>query len=244
MVLLEQLMILNKMDGYIKSNIVIGLGEIGQAIQQIFECDGIDKDTKYEAKHYDVMHVCIPFVDDSFFTIVENYKKEFTPNVVIVHSTVPVGTNKKLGSVASPCRGVHPHLKESIMTFVKYFGGKDAVEASEIFIDKGIKVYVTEDSDTIEAMKLWCTTQYGLNLIMEKFIYKYCLENGLDFNVVYTDCNKTYNEGYLKLGFPQYQKYILQHREGKIGGHCIMPNLDLIGSNIITDLIKNYNDTL
>jgi hypothetical protein len=173
-----------------KTNIVIGLGEIGKAIQEIFECEGIDKDTEYEVKHYDVLHICIPY-SDKFCDIVEDYKKQFTPDLVIVHSTVPVGTNRKLGSVASPCRGVHPHLTESIRTFVKYFGGKNAVEAGELFIDKGIKVYITEDSNTIEAMKLWCTTQYGLNIVLEKIIYKYCLENGLDFNIIYTDCNKT-----------------------------------------------------
>jgi hypothetical protein len=229
------------MVGLTKSNIVIGLGEIGQAIQSIFECYGIDKDTKYEAKHYDVMHVCIPFVDGSFFEIIENYKKQFTPDIVIIHSTVPVGTNKKLGSVASPCRGVHPHLKESILTFVKYFGGKQASEAAEIFIDKGIKVEITDDSDTIEAMKLWCTTQYGLNIILEKVIHRYCLEKGLDFNIIYTDCNKTYNEGYDKLGFPQYKKYVLQHREEPLKGHCILENCSLLKEsgfdNKIIDLI-------
>jgi hypothetical protein len=215
------------MVGY-TSNLVIGLGEIGTAIQQILECDGIDKDTKYEVKHYDAIHICIPFVDESFFEIVENYKKEFTPNVVIIHSTVPMGTSKKLGAVHSFVRGVHPFLKEGIETFVKFFGGEKSVEVSKIFSNKGIKVRTTDNSNTTEAAKLWDTTQYGWSIFIEKEIYKYCKENNVDYDLVYTEANKTYNEGYKELGHPEYCRYVLKHYEEPLKGHCILENCILL----------------
>jgi UDP-N-acetyl-D-mannosaminuronate dehydrogenase len=235
-------MITNKMVGATKTNIVIGLGQIGTAIKDILGCDGIDKDSVYIPQHYDVMHVCIPALDN-FIDVVNVYKERFTPDLIIVHSTVPVGTCKKLGAVHSPCRGIHPVLKEGIMTFVKYFGGERAEEASEIFKEKGIKVKCCKDSNTIEALKLWDTTQYGLNIVLEKEIYKYCQENGLDFDLIYTDANTTYNSGYEELGHPEYKKYILKHKEGKIGGHCVLQNLPLL-KGLIADFISDYNDKL
>lgn len=224
-------------------NLVIGLGEIGSAIQEILECEGHDPfKNKIAEGQYDVIHICLPY-NKNFIKIVKEYQKIFSPKLTIIHSTVPIGTNDKLKSVASPCRGIHPYLKEGIITFDKGFGGEYGKEASLIFKDKlkGNPIYA--DNRSIEAGKLWCTTQYGLNIILEKEIYKYCKENNLDFNIVYTLWNKSYNEGYEKLGCPQFKKYILEHREGKIGGHCVLPNLPLLKGKI-ANFIKKINDSL
>jgi hypothetical protein len=239
--LLEQLTTINKMDGAIKSNLVIGLGQIGTAIKEILQCDGQDKEILFSG-HYDVLHICIPALKN-FVEVVEMYRELYTPNLIIVHSTVPIGTCKQLGAVHSPCRGIHPNLKEGIMTFVKYFGGEKAEEASQIFTEKGIKVKCIKDSNTVEALKLWDTTQYGWNIMLEKEIYKYCQENGLDFDLIYTDANKTYNEGYEELGHPEYKKYILKQVDGTVGGHCVLQNLPLLGG-LIADTINEYNSKL
>ena len=61
--------------------------------------------------------------------------------------------------------------------------------------------------------------------------------------MVYTHANQSYNDGYNELGHPQYKKYILKHMEGKIGGHCVISNLDLLDSDV-SDIIKKYNANL
>ena len=224
--------------------IVLGLGEIGSAIRKILDCDGYDsKNGELNgSEQYDVIHVCFPYFP-SFVETVMDYRKKLDARLVIVHSTVPIGTSLVLESVASPCRGVHPHLEEGIRTFVKFFGGKQAEEAAEYFSELGIPTLVDPDSRSVEAMKLWDTTIYGFNIALEKEIFDYCDRNGLNFDRVYTQANLTYNEGYEKLGMPQFKKYVLKHHKGKIGGHCVIPNCQLLDSWVAKYVeSKNAND--
>lgn len=216
-----------------KTHLVVGnKGQIGKALQSVLRCDGIDKGDHLPV-NYDVLHIAIPY-SATFDNVVNLYREEYNPKVVVIHSTVPVGTSFRLDAVHSPCRGIHPNLEDGIRTFVKFFGGKQAREAAEIFIHLGIPVRLTPLSDTTEAMKLWDTTIYGVNILLEKFIYKYCKENQLDFDVVYTEACRSYNEGYKALGKPEYSKYIISHQQGKLGGHCVSNNVQLIGGDAAT----------
>jgi hypothetical protein len=209
-------------------HVVVGHGEVGASLHKVIGkalwCNRIggtwDKVTKV-----DVIHICIPY-DDTFETIVEHYKTKC--KLLIVHSSVPVGTCDALGVVHSPIAGVHPHLEKGIRTFVKYFGGKNANKAAKIFSDLGLKTHVFKEARTTEAMKLWSTTQYGRMIMLEKEIYEWCQVNKLNFNDVYKRSNKDYNEGYVKLGMPQVVRPWLKHVPGPIGGHCVLPNLKLL----------------
>jgi len=58
-----------------------------------------------------------------------------------------------------------------------------------------------------------------------------CKRIGADFNIVYTDCNESYNKYYEKLGFPKFKKYVLDYMEGGIGGHCVLSNCKLLKKN-------------
>jgi UDP-N-acetyl-D-mannosaminuronate dehydrogenase len=222
-------------------HLVIGVGQIGNAIKEILNCDGFDiKINDIIKENYDVLHICFPY-STQFIDAVNKYKSITSANLIIVHSTVPVGTCEKINAVSSPVRGVHPNLVEGIKNFIKYFGGPKAEEASKFFSDLGIEVFNHPDSKTVEAFKLWDTTIYGFNIILEKEIHRYCKENNVDFDLVYTHSNQSYNDGYEKLGLPQYKKYVLKHYDGKIGGHCVIPNLFLLNS-WISDLIKEKNN--
>jgi hypothetical protein len=226
-------------------HLVIGMGEIGSAIQSILDCDHYDltaDNSSCNHESYEVIHICYPY-SENFENSTISYQARFSAKLTVIHSTVPVGTSQKLSAVHSPCRGIHPHLKEGILTFVKYFGGKEAATAAKIFSEYGVKTEITESSTNTEAMKLWDTTIYGWNILLEKMIFDYCKENNLDFDIVYTHANKSYNDGYNELGRPEYKKYILKHMEGKIGGHCVISNLDLLDSDVSV-IIKKYNANL
>lgn len=212
------------------SNLVIGLGEVGIALTKILECDGIDKNEVASQTHYDVLHICIGY-SDKFIEIVREYQVLYSADHTIIHSTVPIGTSRQLNATHSPIRGIHPELEEGIRTFVKYFGGEEAMLVSQIFEKKKIPVYFSANQEDTEALKLWDTTIYGLNILIEKEIYKFCKEHGLKFSTVYTHANYSYNNGYAKLGHAHFAKYNLEHRdEEKIGGHCILPNAKLLDS--------------
>jgi UDP-N-acetyl-D-mannosaminuronate dehydrogenase len=207
---------------------VIGKGEIGKGIAEVLKCPAFDKEGPDGT--YDVIHICYPYSVD-FEANTRAYAKG--TDLVIVHSTVPVGTCDKHGWVHSPVRGRHPHLAESIRQFVKFFGGERSIEASDLFPCESV---CTPEARNTEAMKLWDTTIYGVNIILEKEIHAYCKEQDLDFNIVYTLANETYNEGYEKLNEPQFKKYILSHQDGEIGGHCVNPNVKLLNNELINTL--------
>lgn len=224
------------------SNLIIGIGQIGTAIQAVLKCDGHDPAKGKEAKgHYDTIHVCIPYSKD-FISEVEKYKKLFTPKHVVVHSTVPVGTCSKVGATHSPVRGVHPFLEPGVRKFVKYFGG-GSPSVMHDFQKKGITCVYTEKPETTELMKLVDTTAYGINILIEKEIKRLCDVNEVPFDMVYTHANMTYNEGYEKLGMPWFSKYVLKHMEGKVGGHCVGNNVDLFDS-WLCDVFKEQNGKL
>jgi hypothetical protein len=219
------------------SHLVIGCkGEVGSALFSLlsekYPVTGIDA-SDYWPGEFDVLHVCIPWSKD-FAAYVSYYREKCASEdaLTVIHSTVPVGTCGKLESVHSPVRGVHPNLLRSLKAFVKYFGGPRAQEAADIFEALGIETRVIPDSRNTEAMKLWDTTGYGLNIILQKAIWQYCQENKLNFDVVYTDANRTYNEGFRALDMEQFAKYELKHVDGPIGGHCVIPNCELLGGEI------------
>lgn len=109
------------------------------------------------------------------------------------------------------------------------------------FNDVGITVEEHDSQESLEAMKLYCTTLYGLNIIAEKEIYNFCKKHNLDFDMVYSKSTQTYNEGYKVLGFPQYARYNLKHVDGKIGGHCVIPNCQLLGTSMAKYILKENN---
>lgn len=228
-----------------KTHLVVGhKGQIGSAVMALlcekFPTAGVDIGTRQVYGPFGVIHICIPF-SDSFLGTVADYQKEHgSPEcLTIIHSTVPLGTSGRLGAVHSPVRGVHPHLLEGLRTFVKYFGGPRAEEAASIFAQCGLVCRPVKSARDTEAMKLWDTTQYGLNIVLEKAIHAYCQEHGLDFETVYTDANRTYNEGFKKLGMERFAKYNLEHVPGQIGGHCVLPNCELLGGEI-AEFVSTY----
>lgn len=222
-------------------SLIIGFGEIGKALFNILKSAGYDVfyrdiDVGIAPEPMDILHICFPY-SKSFANAVRRYKRIYKPKYTVIHSTIPIGVSKKCDSYYSPVRGVHPHLEESLKTFVKYFAPKNKY-LKKYFTDAGIPIEEVDKRETLEVMKLYCTTLYGLNIIAEKEIWNYCKKHDLDFDVVYTKCNKTYNDGYKKLGFPQYSKYILEHRDGEIGGHCIIPNCELLKTDIAKFILK------
>lgn len=220
------------------TQLVIGLGEVGSAVRAVLECDGLDLEGPKKAQ-YDALHICFPY-SECFIKWVRTYRRFFGAKLVVVHSTVPLGTCRQLKAVSSPVRGVHPHLEEGVRTFVKFFGGPQALEAAKLFKAKGVKTMCFSSERDTEAMKLWDTTIYGWNILIEKAIKAYCERHGLDFNAVYKLANLTYNEGYAALGRREYAKYVLKDFPGPIGGHCVRENWELL-DDPIAELSKNLH---
>lgn len=213
------------------TSIIVGFGEIGRGLHKVVGGDYFDLTGNEQINHadYDVMHICFPY-SDRFEIDVEMYADLWEPKLIIVHSTVPIGTCDKLGVVHSPVRGVHPHLDKGIKTFVKYVGGKNADKAARYFKGFGIKSVVCKRAKETEALKLWDTTQYGMMILLNKYMKYWCNKHGVDFDVIYGEANRSYNDGYVKLGRDEVVRPYLKYMKGNIGGHCVIPNAKLFNS--------------
>lgn len=218
--------------------IIAGVGEVGAALYDVLaEYDPISVDPKlntwtstasYGSPYKEtILHICFPFSPD-FIKEVKRYQKEYNPVYTVIHSTVPLGTSRRCTAIHSPIRGLHPHLAEGIRTFVKFIGGKDASRVADYFRRAGLTVALFDEPETTEAMKLFDTEYYRACIEFAHRVKEYCTTHRLSFHEVYGLANQTYNEAYEKLGHPEYRRPVLQPIMTPIGGHCVLPNKELI----------------
>lgn len=222
-------------------HIVIGLGEVGKAIKEVIGCTGYDVITKnvkvISKRGVKFMHICFPYSKD-FSSEVKRYQKLFSPTYTVVHSTVPIGTCDKLKVVHAPVRGRHPKIAESLKIFPMYVGGRDSNDVAYELQNFGIPACPWKSARDTEAFKLWDTTQYGVMILLNKEIKKFCNIHNLDFCLVYREGNNSYNYGYDRLDMPQVSRPYLDYVEGRIGGHCVVQNARLLNSASARRILK------
>jgi len=225
--------------------LIIGAGEIGNSLYGVLKqnyevylkdleplvIDGIE-----------IMHICFPY-SDKFSDAVSSYQKQYNPKYTVIHSTVPVGTSRSLNALHSPVVGLHPYLQESIKTFIKFLSGEGADKVADYFRRAGIKVYLVDKQETTELAKLSQTTFYALMIEYVKDLKLQCNKLGLPFSDVYTLFSQNYNEGYKKLGYPEYIMPLLIPIMKEQGGHCTIPNLKLWETKF-TKFIEELNFNL
>ena len=229
---------------------ILGYGEVGRAIAKFYQnpkIKNLNRDDNLGG--VDVLNVCIPW-SDNFVITVKNEIKKIKPKLAIIHSTVAPGTTKKIGGmvVHSPIRGIHPHLFNGIKTFVKYIGAdneKAGKMAKKHLESLGIKTTLFIPSITTEIGKLLDTTYYALCIAWHGEMKKICDKANIDFEKAIIDFNKTYNDGYKKLGKSNVTRPVLYPpRNNIIGGHCIIPNAEILAKYFKSkalDLIFEYN---
>lgn len=228
-------------------NLVIGAGEVGTAIAGLLRTTGLDV-ALVDVDHHplgpgSMLHVAFPW-SDRFVEAVEEYQAMHEPALTVIHSTVPVGTSARLGAVYSPVRGRHPHLLESLRTFPKFFAGARAREAAVPFELAGTPIRLLSDPAEAEAGKLFELAQFGLQVAVEKHVHAWCSARGLDPDVVYSQFASTYNAGYRALGEPQFVRPVLEHVEGPIGGHCVVPGSALLEESWVAELVLGAQEAL
>lgn len=245
--------------------LVLGYGEIGKAIEQICLESKLNvfwKDlnkSNLPDTDIDILHVCIPYTDyNKFKNDIYEVALEYEPELIIINSTVKIGTTERLIKdfykknipaeiVFSPCRGVHPDLYKGLKTFIKYIGGSQiAVELAASHFDD-IKIETKfMNLRSLEAAKLHSTTNYGKSIKIAKDINDHCKTNNLNFEDVYTEWNKTYNNGFKTLGKPEFCRPILYPPDNGLGGHCILENAEILyesGFESAKNVLKLGKDT-
>ncbi len=222
-------------------SLIIGGGGVGSSIKRVLQkrkntqkCGIIDKkDEKYKLKIANTtcktLHVCYPY-SKGFMKEVLKYDKTFEPELIIIHSTVPVGTTEVLNNICpinvvhSPVRGQHSNLDKALLTFVKYIGtdNKLAYEMAKKEMSN-MKTKWLKNSKETELGKILSTSYYGLCIAWHREMKKFCDNFSVSFEDVVTDFNTTYNIGYKKLR-PNVMRPVLTPPIKKIGGHCVSQN--------------------
>jgi UDP-N-acetyl-D-mannosaminuronate dehydrogenase len=227
------------------ADLVVGYGEIGHAVQEVVcpEAKTVDTNKRnYKVGAVNVMHICFPYTE-KFIETVWDYVARFQPQRIVIWSTVPIGTTRKISSKAihTPVESKHPKLASGIKLMPRWIGYNDDNSAKffeDYFKKAKLKVKLVKDTRITEALKLLSTTEYGINIVFADYKKRVFDDIGADFELT-KEWNRNYNQLYRELGLHnRFQKFVLDAPEGKIGGHCVMPNYKLLNEQYPDDLLK------
>ena len=242
-----------------KKDAVAGLGEIGSPILKLLSKKqttvGYDLDKrlvnesklkKLQGMKTSFLHIAIPVTSKFDSNLVQLYKK-FKPECVIMHSTVSPGTTERIQKrldvplIYSATRGIHKRMLKDIKRYTKFFAiSKNAPKrqwAIKAYSRKmknfGVKTIQMSKPVTLELAKILCDTSYLGWLINYSQMTNIIAKNhGVNYDEMWTFADEIHK--------------ILGNRPkmypGYIGGHCVIPNLELINNQTL-NLIKKMNST-
>ena len=239
-------------------NVVAGLGEIGLPILKLisksvtaigFDIDpklmNYEKSEKLKSLKTSILHVCIPFTNN-FVDDVTKLSKKFNPDVIVVHSTISPGSTKHLQAllpipiIYSATRGVHKRMLHDLKRYTKFFAvdpkapqAKWAAKTYSQLLKKcQVKTKQMSNPITLELAKIVVdTSYYGWLITYAQLSNMIALKHKVDYDEMWSFAEEIHKYlGNRPKMFP-----------GFIGGHCVIPNLELIKDDTL-DLIKQIND--
>ena len=242
-----------------KKDIVAGLGEIGLPILKLLSKKqtvvGYDLDKrlvnqtklkKLQDMQTSFLHITIPVTSKFDSNLLQLYKK-FKPECIVIHSTIGPGTTERIQKklnvplIYSATRGVHKRMLKDIKRYTKFFAiSKNAPKrqwAIKAYSRKmknfGVKTIQMSKPVTLELAKILCDTSYLGWLINYSQMTNIIAKNhGVNYDEMWTFADEIHK--------------ILGNRPkmypGYIGGHCVIPNLELINNQTL-NLIKKMNST-
>ena len=249
----------------LKKDIVIGLGEIGNPIYKLFSrtfpVDSYDINPKLMHKNLKknellsvrFLHICIPYTKN-FNSEIIKLEKKFHPQGIIIHSTIKPSTTSKLQKtllipvIYSATRGVHKRMLGDMKRYTKFFAIENNApnkkwacsEFTKLLKKSNLKSKRMSTPLTLELGKILCDTSYYGWLInfaqMTKIIAD---KTKVDYDEMWSFSDEIHKFlGNRPKMFP-----------GFIGGHCVIPNLELLDDNSlnqiddINNIFKNFLNT-
>ena len=245
------------MNKVMNKDIVAGLGEIGLPILKLISkketAVGYDLNTKlmnsrkfkkFENMETRFLHIAIP-VNKNFNSNVIELNNKFQPRCIILHSTISPGTTQqiqnklKIPLIFSATRGVHKRMLKDLQKYTKFFAiSKNApkkqwaiTEYRKTMKKCGIRTKQMSKPETLELAKILCDTSYlGWLINYAQLTNTIAIKHNVNYDEMWTFSDEIHEElGNRPKMFP-----------GFIGGHCVIPNLDLIHNQTL-DLIKKIN---
>jgi len=208
------------------SSLILGKGEIGKALFSVlkdanYEVEILDRGMRLK-RTFDIIHICFPF-SRNFIREVRRYQRLYQPSYTIIHSTVPVGTSRKLKAIHSPVRGRHPFLVEGLKSYLKFLSGSQASEVADYFRRAGFRIYLTDKTETTELMKILENFIYALGIEFIKEVKRIFTSLNLPFEA-FTLWNQDGNRTLKDLKVEEFVKINLVPIKTSQGGHCTQEN--------------------
>ena len=242
-----------------KKDVVAGLGEIGFPIlklltkKQITVGYDLDKRLVNESKFKKLqsvqtsfLHIAIPVTSKFNSNLLQLYKK-FKPECIVIHSTIGPGTTEQIQKkidvpvIYSATRGIHKRMFKDIKRYTKFFAiSKKAPKkqwAIKTYSRKmkncGVKTKQMSKPETLELAKIICDTSYlGWLVNYAQMSNTIANEYGVDYDEMWSFSDEIH-----KLLGNRPKMY-----PGYIGGHCVLPNLNLINDETL-NLINKMNNS-
>ena len=242
-----------------KKDIVAGLGEIGFPIlkllakKQITVGYDLDKRLANESKFKKLqsvqtsfLHITIPVTSKFNSNLLQLYKK-FKPECIVIHSTIGPGTTEQIQKkidvpvIYSATRGIHKRMFKDIKRYTKFFAiSKKAPKkqwAIKTYSRKmkncGVKTKQMSKPETLELAKIICDTSYlGWLVNYAQMSNTIANEYGVDYDEMWSFSDEIHK--FLGNRPKMYPGYI--------GGHCVLPNLNLINDETL-NLINKMNNS-
>ncbi len=210
--------------------VVVGLGEVGRPLFELLSKShrtvGVDiAPLDDEVEQTDFLHVCYPFQIRDFVGETARYIERFQPKITVINSTVSVGTTRLIAErtgatiVNSPVRGKHARMLEELSHYTKFIGSLNTAAGEQVaqhFQSAGLKTKVLSSPEATELAKLTETTYFGLMIAWAQEIERYCDKAGANYEEIISF--------YDEIKFFPSVKYF----PGIIGGHCVMPNIEIL----------------
>ena len=224
--------------------LVVGLGEVGRPLLEILRGAhrAVGRDVEDRGFHgVQVLHICFPFGPD-FIASASRYVSCYQPEVVVVNSTVVPGTTKVIEeetgtrAVYSPVRGKHVRMAEELRRYRKFVAGTsdEAVAIVEDhFTAAGVTTQRMSSFESLELAKLLETTYFGVLIAWAQEMDRFAASAEVD----YWETIRFFEEIDF---FPP-----VSFEPGYIGGHCVMPNLELlelVRQSLFIDTVRKSND--
>jgi UDP-N-acetyl-D-mannosaminuronate dehydrogenase len=221
--------------------LVIGLGEVGKPLYAILKKQepgtiGIDIEPSTVDLPVGIMHICFPFIDpNQFQSAVVGYASKYTPQVIVINSTAVPGTTRSTESeiripcVYSPIRGKHTKMVDELYTYVKFVAGTDAQATERVrehFKAAGLQSETMSAPEALELAKLLETAYFGLLIAWAQEMNRFSEA----VNASYVEVGKFFSE-------IAYLPNVL-FQPGFIGGHCVMPNMDLLQQRFQSEFLE------
>ena len=243
-----------------KKDIVAGIGEIGKPILKLLSKHGVvvgfdsnpdlmdeRKFEKYEILKTSFLHIAIPVTGKFINNVLKLYKK-FQPECIVIHSTIKPGMTEKLQEklsipvIYSATRGVHKRMVYDLKRYTKFFvisanaprGKWATTKYAQSMKRCGVKTKKMSKPETLELAKIICDTSYlGWLVNYAQLSNVIAIEHGVDYDEMWSFSDEI--QEFLGNRPKMYPSFI--------GGHCVIPNLNLINNeslNIISKMNNRY----